>query len=120
MKDNSKKPFEDLELQDISNDDLYEHLRIVADPGQKPVRLDKFLTDRMMKTSRNRIQNAILAGAIRVDDQAVKPNFKIKPGHTVTLVLSKPPHDPLEIIPQDIPLDVRYEDDELMVIYKPP
>lgn len=119
MKDENNSLLEDIDSEDSASDDLYEHYRFVADPKQKPVRIDKFLMDRMLKTSRNRIQNAIHAGAIKVDDKEVKPNFKIKPGQVVTLVLSNPPHEPAEIIPQNIPLDIRYEDDDVMIIYKP-
>ncbi len=119
MKDDNKSLVEDIGSEDLSNDDLYEHFRFVADPKQKPIRIDKFLMDRMLKTSRNRIQNAISAGAIKVNDKEVKSNFKIKPGHVVTLVMSTPPHEPSDIIPQNIPLDIRYEDDDVMVVHKP-
>ena len=102
-----------------SNESLFEHQRFVADPKQTPIRIDKFLMDRMLNASRSRIQNAINAGAIRVNDQVVKPNFKIKPGHVVTLVLEEPPREPTEIIPQNIPLDIRYEDDDVMIVHKP-
>lgn len=100
--------------------ELYEQERIVADPGQKPVRIDKFLMDRLERTSRNKIQNAIRAGAIRVDDQTVSPNFKIKPGHVIRLFLPKEPKDNRQILAEDIPLDIRYEDDDLLVVHKPP
>ncbi len=104
----------------LKKDGLFEHQRFVADPKQKPTRIDKFLMDRMLNASRSRIQNAIHAGAIKVNDEVVKPNFKIKPGHVVTLVLESPPLEPSEIIPQNIPLDIRYEDDDVMIVHKPP
>lgn len=106
--------------KDISaNDELFEHHRYVADPKQSPIRIDKFIHDKMAKVSRNRIQNAIKAGAIRVDDKEVKPNFKIKPHHVITVVFPKPPSEDQGIIPEEMPIDVRYEDDDLMVIHKP-
>lgn len=117
--DENKSLVEDIDSKDLSNDELYEHQRYVADPKQTPVRLDKFLMDRMLKTSRNRIQNAIHAGAIKVNDKEVKPNFKVKPGHVITLVLATPPPEHAPIVGQNIPLDVRYEDDDLMVVHKP-
>jgi 23S rRNA pseudouridine1911/1915/1917 synthase len=119
MKDDDKSLQEDIGPGDLTNDGLFEHQRYVADPKQKPIRLDKFLMDRMLNTSRSRIQNAIHAGAIKVNDKEVKPNFKIKPGHVVTLVLPNAPQEPSEIIPQDIPLEVLFEDDDVMVVNKP-
>ncbi len=110
---------EEVGTDKLSDDELFEHQRFVADPKQKPIRIDKFLMDRMLKVSRNRIQNAIHAGAIKVNDKVVKPNFKIKPGHVVTLVLQEPPRELSEVIPQDIPLDIRFEDDDVMVVHKP-
>ena len=118
-KQEQKSLTENIETQESVDDDLFEHQRFVADLKQKPIRIDKFLMDRMLNASRNRIQNAIHAGAIKVDGETVKPNFKIKPGHVVTLVLATPPREPSEIIPQNIPLDIRYEDEDVMVVHKP-
>ena len=118
-KEENKSLTENLTSEDASVDETYEHQRFVADPKQKPTRIDKFLMDRMLNASRNRIQNAIHAGTILVDGKEIKPNFKIKPGHVITLELAEPPREPSEIIPQDIPLDVRYEDDDIMVVHKP-
>ena len=75
---------------DLSNDDLYQYKNIRVDPGQDPVRIDKFLIDRLSNTSRNRIQNAIKAGSVRVDGKEIKPNFKIKAGQEIQIVLPKP------------------------------
>ena len=97
---------------------LYEHFRLVADAGQVPVRVDKFLTERMQHQSRNRIQKAAEAGFIHVNDRPVKSNYKVRPGDVVTLMLNRPRYDDT-IEPEDIPLDVVYEDDSLMVINKP-
>lgn len=105
--------------QEGATGELFEHFRFVADPKQEPIRIDKFLMDRVYKISRNRIQNGIRSGAILVNDKQIKPNFKIKPGHVVTLHLDRPPHEPLAVIAEDIPLDIRYEDEDVMVVHKP-
>ena len=96
----------------------FEHWRIEVDKGQTPVRVDKFLMDHMPGTSRNRIQKAAEAGNIRADDKPVKSNYKVKPGDIISLVLDHPKRD-WEIVPEDIPLDVVYEDNVLLVINKP-
>lgn len=118
------------ELDELDDDtqQLFEHFRIVADKGQKPVRIDKFLYEHQQHSSRNRIQKAADAGFIHVlseDDRLqgraarpVKSNYKVRPGDTVTLMLAQPKHD-TTILPEEIPLDVVYEDDALMVINKP-
>lgn len=118
---------EELDIQDSDeqegqdSDDYQDHQQIVIDPKQSPLRIDKFLMDRLMKVSRNRLQNAIRSGSILVNDKEVKPNFKVKPGHVITMILPKPPQEHLgPVKPEDIPLDIRYEDDELLVVYKPP
>ena len=97
---------------------LYEHFRFTADPNQSLLRIDKFLTDRMTHTSRNRIQLAAEAGWIRVDGQPVKSNYRVKPGDIVTIVMTRPRHE-FEILPEDIPLDIIYEDPDLLVVNKP-
>jgi len=111
----------DLEFdeQDSQEDELYEHFRVEVDKNQAPLRIDKFLMDRMERVSRNRVQNAIKGGSIRVNNEPVKPNFKIKFGHIITVVLPRPPGEDRGIKPQYIPLDVVYEDEDLMVINKP-
>ena len=113
-------------LDDILDDDdvlgagqeEHEHWRIAVDKGQASVRVDKFLMDHMPGTSRNRIQKAAEAGAIRVGDKAIKSNYKVKAGDIIALVLDHPKRD-WEIVPEDIPLDVVYEDEALLVINKP-
>lgn len=97
---------------------LYEHFRFVADKGQALLRVDKFLVDRMMNATRNRIQLAAEAGSIRVNDKPVKSNYRVKPLDVVTLVLDRPRRE-LEIIPEDIPLNIVYEDEDLLVVNKP-
>ncbi len=108
--------------------ELYEHFRFVADKGQEVVRIDKFLTEHLQHSSRNRIQKAADAGFVHVlsvEDQrqgkgerAVKSNYKVRPGDIITLMLDTPPHD-TTIQPEEIPLNIVYEDDQLMVINKP-
>ncbi len=97
----------------------YEHYRFVADKGQGLLRVDKFLSARIEGTSRNRIQQAADAGSILVNNNPVKSNYKVKPLDVITLVLDWPKRE-LEIIPEDIPLNIVYEDDDLMVVNKPP
>ena len=98
--------------------ELYEHLRLEVDRGQVPLRIDKYLTEHTQHASRNRIQQAADAGFLFVNDRPVKSNYKVRAGDVITLMLDRP-HFDTTIEPEDIPLDVRYEDDELMVIYKP-
>ena len=104
---------------DPLSDDLQEYKVIKVDPKQSPIRLDKFLMDRLEKVSRNRVQNAIRAGSVLVDNKEVKPNLKVKPGQEITIVIPQPPEDSLTVFAQDIPLDIRYEDDDLMIVHKP-
>lgn len=91
---------------------------IVADKGQSPVRIDKFLIDHMANTSRNKIQQAADAGSIAVNGKVVKSNYKVKPGDTIVITYNTPEYDNT-ILPENIPLDIVYEDDELMVVNKP-
>lgn len=107
-------------IEDIDDEEqqLYEHFRVVVDKGQDPVRIDKFLFEHLQHSSRNRIQKAAEAGFIHVNDHPVKSNYKVRPDDVVTLMLDRPRHD-TTIEPEDIPLDVVYEDDDVMVINKP-
>ncbi|MCC8197757.1 MAG: RluA family pseudouridine synthase [Tannerellaceae bacterium] len=97
---------------------LYEHFRFVADKGQSLLRVDKFLVDRIFSATRNRIQLAAEAGYILVNNKPVKSNYRVKPLDVVSIVMSRPRRE-LEIIPEDIPLNIVYEDDDLMVVNKP-
>ena len=107
-----------LEAEEPATGELYEHFRMEVDRGQVPLRIDKYLAEHMPHQTRNRIQQAADAGFIHVNERPVKSNYKVRPGDVVTLMLDRPHHD-TTIVPEDIPLDVRYEDDDLMVVYKP-
>ncbi|MCH5217139.1 MAG: RluA family pseudouridine synthase [Muribaculaceae bacterium] len=98
--------------------ELYEHFRFTAEKGQQMVRVDKFLVVRMEKTSRNRIQQAADAGCIWVNGRPVKSSYKVKPDDKVVIVMDRPRYE-CEIIAEDIPLDIVYEDDALLVVNKP-
>ena len=104
---------------DSDNDDieLYEHYRFVADAGQVAVRIDKWMAEKMPHSSRNRIQTAADAGFIHANGKPVKSNYKVRPGDVITLMLDRPHHD-TSIVAEDIPLNIVYEDRELMVINK--
>jgi len=99
--------------------DLYEHYRFEADPGQSQLRIDKFLTNRIENTSRTRIQTAASAGNILVNGDPVKPNYKVKPGDIIQIVLPQPPRE-VELEPEDLPLNIMYEDNDLLIVNKEP
>ena len=96
----------------------YEHFAITVDRGQSMIRLDKFLVDRMEHCSRNRIQTAADNGSILVNGVAAKASYKVKPMDRITLVMPYPKRE-LEIVPEAIPLDIVYEDDDLLIVNKP-
>lgn len=113
-------------MQDINSknydpfsDDMFEQLEIVVDPKQRPTRIDKFLMGRLERISRNQLQNAIKSGSILVDAQEVKPNYKVRAGDKISVILPRPPGEGITVVPQRIPLDIRYEDEDLMIIHKP-
>jgi len=97
--------------------DLFEHYRFVADPGQGPLRIDKYLMGKIQNASRNKIQQAAAAGSILVNDKTVKQNYKVRPGDVITIVLTEPPRD-TEIIPEDISLDIVFEDEHILLVNK--
>ena len=113
---------EDINLQDIDElecePQLYEHFRFVVDSGQEPLRIDKYMLEKLQHSSRNRIQRAADAGFVHVNDRPVKRNYRVRPSDVVTLMLDRPRHD-TSIEAEDIPLDVVYEDSQLMVVNKP-
>ncbi|MCH5328202.1 MAG: RluA family pseudouridine synthase [Coprobacter sp.] len=111
-------PCPDNELADEEGNELYEHYRFVADKGQKLLRVDKFLTARIENISRNRIQQAAEANCILVNGTAVKSNYRVKPDDIVSVVMDRPRYE-LEIVPEDIPLSIVYEDDDVLVVNKP-
>jgi 23S rRNA pseudouridine1911/1915/1917 synthase len=110
------------EIDEVENEneeeDLFEHYKIQADPGQEIVRIDKFLLDRLPNTSRNKIQVAAKNGNVHVNGVAVKPNYKVKPADEVSIVLPYPVRE-IELIAQDIPIVIEYEDEVLAVVHKP-
>ncbi len=98
--------------------ELYEHFRVVVDKGQAPIRIDKYLFERIVNASRNRIQKAADAGFVMANGKPVKSNYKIKPQDILTVMMDRPRYEN-DIIPEDIPLNIVYEDNDLMVINKP-
>lgn len=98
--------------------ELYEHFRFVADKGQALLRVDKFLTERLQNSSRNRVQQAADAGCILVNGRPVKSNYRVKPLDVVTVVMDRPRYEN-EVLPEPIPLDIIYEDDTVLVVNKP-
>ncbi|NCA80393.1 MAG: RNA pseudouridine synthase, partial [Sphingobacteriia bacterium] len=101
------------------SEELFEHFRLVADSGQSLLRIDKFLMNRIENTTRNKIQNAAKAGNILVNNVPVKQNYKVKPNDVISIVMTHPPRE-IEIIAEDIPLNVVYEDDDIILINKKP
>lgn len=104
--------------QEEEEQDLFEHFNIVVDKGQSLLRIDKFLMHRIENASRNRIQNAIDAGNVLVNKQVIKASYKVKPLDEISIVYAHPPRD-TEVYPENIPLDIVYEDDDLLVVNKP-
>ncbi len=112
----------DLEEQDIDSLDpkeLFEHHRFIVDKGQTITRIDKYLVNTMPDISRNRIQDAAAADSILVNDKPVKSNYRIKPNDIISIQLAYPPTE-FEIIPQDIPINIVYEDEDIILINKTP
>lgn len=104
--------------EENDDDELFEHHRIVADPGQSLLRIDKFLMDRLPNATRTKIQDGIRLGFVKVNDHDVKPNYKIHPHDIVTVSLPEPPRD-TDLKGENIPLNIVYEDDQVVVINKP-
>ncbi|WP_196886683.1 RluA family pseudouridine synthase [Aureivirga sp. CE67] len=105
-------------VEEIDNEELYEHYRFVASDGQEPLRVDKFLMNFIENATRNKIQQAAKSGNILVNEIAVKSNYKVKPHDVVRVVLEHPPHENL-LVAEDIPIDIVFEDDSLLVVNKP-
>lgn len=109
---------EENEVLDEQEEGFFEHHRIVADKGQKLMRMDKFLVDRLERTSRNRIQTAHDNGYVKVNGIPVKSSYKVKPYDVITIEMPYPVRD-MELIPENIPIDIVYEDDDLVILMKP-
>lgn len=110
---------EELDITAESSDDLYERFSLVVDKGQEPLRIDKFLANRIEGASRNKLQQAMELGMVQVNGQPVKANYKIKP-HDQIIIFSDISPEQTEVVPEKIDLNIVYEDDQLMVVYKPP
>lgn len=115
--DQIEDEFDELE-EESEEGAMYEHYNVIVDPGQSLLRIDKFLSDRLKHASRSRLQAAADAGNILVNKVSVKSSYKVKPGDEISIVMDHPRHE-LKIIPEDIPLNIVYEDDSLIVINKP-
>lgn len=109
----------ELKVQELNDDDFYEYIKIQIDPGQSPLRIDKFLNDRLFKISRNKIQTAISAGSVQVNGNPIKSNYKIRPLDEITLLLPKTNEEEDRVNPEDIPLNIVYEDEDILLINKP-
>ncbi len=118
MKTDRPEYEEELREGESQQDELFEHYSVTVDKGQAMLRIDKFLTNRMEGISRNRIQTAADAGNILVNGSAVKSSYKVKPSDRIQIVMPYPLRE-LEIIPENIPLDIPYEDDDLIIVNKP-
>ena len=111
------------EQSEVKNDEqndekeLFEHYHFDIDPGQEPLRIDKFLMSRIMNATRNKIQQAVKAGNVLVNKKEVKSNYKVRPNDVISVVLTYPPRE-TTIYAEDIPLNIVYEDDDVIVVNK--
>ena len=105
------------ELADSQEQELFEHFRVVVDPGQSMLRIDKYITARLEGVSRTRVQTAAQAGNILVNDNPAKPSYRVKPSDVIQILLPNEPRE-IELIPQDIPISIIYEDDDVIVVDK--
>ncbi len=97
--------------------ELFEHYKFIVDKGQSLLRIDKFLSNRIENTSRNKIQNAAKANCILVNEVPVKSNYRVKPNDVISVVMTTPPRE-IELIPQNIPIDIVYEDEDIIIVNK--
>lgn len=109
-----------METNTTGNKPEFEFKKIIVDPGQTPLRIDLYLMDRLPHVSRNKIQNACIAQLVLVENKPVKSNFKVKPNHEIALYLPKAPLEPGTVLPENLELDIRYEDDDLLIVHKEP
>ncbi len=100
-----------------SDDQWFIHHRLLVDPNQTLLRVDKFLMDRLPNVTRNKVQDAIKQGFVKVNQAAIKPNYRVRPGDEIVIALPEPPRD-TEVVPENIPLNIVYEDDHLLVVNK--
>lgn len=114
-----KEELSDERTEIEEREELYEHFNFVVDKGQSLMRIDKYLMGLIPNTSRNKIQNAAKADAILVNQKPQKPSYRVKPLDVISVLMATPPRE-IEIIPEDIPVDVVYEDQDLIIINKPP
>lgn len=119
LPDDIDNEIDDLEPVGDEEEQLYEHFRVVVDKGQSQVRVDKYLFERIVNSSRNRIQKAADDGFVMANDRPVKSSYKVKPLDVITVMMDRPRYDN-EVIPEDIPLNIVYEDRHLLVVNKPP
>lgn len=115
---NKTENIENPDEQEIQEEELFVHHRFEVDKGQEPLRIDKYIMNFLAFTSRNKIQQAAKAGCLKVNDKVVKSNYKVRPNDKITVLMSNPAREK-EILAEDIPLDIRYEDDDLLVLMKP-
>src|ERR1700755_1591349 len=108
---------DDIAIIDQDEQDLYEHLRVVVDKGQSLLRIDKFLMYRVENASRHRIQNAIDAGNVLGNEKVIKASYRVKPLDVISVVLPHPPRD-TEVYPENLPINIVYEDDDVLVVNK--
>lgn len=113
----SEEELNDQESNDAESEGLYEHLSITVDPGQDKLRIDKFLFNFRQNSSRNKISQTCRAGNVIVNGHPVKQNYRVKPGDRISVLLTSPPRENI-IIPQDIPINIVYEDDDVVVVDK--
>lgn len=107
-----------MEEERQSEDNLFEHHRLVADPNQAKIRLDKFLMDRLPNVTRNKLQEGIKQGFVKVNQHEIKPNYRVRPGDEIVVALPEPPRE-TEVVPEDIDLNIVHEDADLLIVNKP-
>ena len=113
-----QEEFEEIENEENEEDELFEHYHFKVDPGQEILRIDKFLLDRLPNTSRNKIQFAAKNGNVLVNTLAIKPNYRVKPGDEISIVMPYPVRE-IELIAENIPIQIEFEDDFLAIVHKP-
>lgn len=104
--------------EESQDEELFEHHHITVDPRQELLRIDKFLMDRLPNVTRNKVQSGIKDGFVKVNGELVKPNYKVHPGDSIHIYLPEPPRED-EVIPEDIPLDIVFEDKDILIVNKP-